>query len=1366
MDQWRVVQVNGERRGSGYLVGPGLVLTSAHVVPDRGAAVEVFRPGRAGVFGGTVVWRGTPEGRDDAALVRIDSPTWTPPAGKSVEWGRTVTNRAGIVCETKGLPDRAQRPGEAADNEQLLGWFNADDQVVSDVYVMALEGHRPNLGGSPWGGLSGAAVFSGGLLIGVVRSDEADSGHTRLRVAPSYVLHRDAGFREALTEHDGGEPRLRPVEFAGMEERALPVTGVLASPGWLLNPALEVVPFRGRGQELERLGRWAGLEGFGACVVHGPGGQGKTRLARRFAQELGERWAVVWPKHECAEQDLAVLADAVAPTLVVVDYADNRPGQVQALLRAAQEHGGGTPLKVLLLARSAGDWWDRLKTSSDPVSWLLEGTPLVALEPLESDDRGRERAYREAVEGFSAGLSRVRGLEDHPWSRIAAGMPGVPVAPVGARGVLALHMAALADLLDAVPGPSGDDTDATGPPDGDAESRLLEHEQRYWTHAAGASSRLELGHATLHDAMAAAVLVGADDHEQADGLLGLIAGLADQPRDRRDAVVEWIGGLYPGVAPVPFSSLQPDRLAERFIGEHLTKRPELAHRLVQAPQERRARLLTVYSRAAGHAVFNGALDAGLTQLCIKRASLLARVAVEVVVQAEYYQPLLEALILIGDAPETDVPLLVELVDGLPQSSHRLAESAVRWTGRLVRCRREADQDTTEYLPDLASSLNNQAARLAAVGRGEEALEVISEAVTIRRALAKDRPDAFLPNLASSLNNQANSLAAVGRGEEALEVISEAVTIRRALAKDRPDAFLPNLASSLNNQANSLAAVGRGEEALEVISEAVTTYRALVKDRPDAFLPNLAGSLNNQAARLADVGWREEALEVISEAVTIRRALAKARPDAFLPDLAGSLNNQAARLAAVGRGEEALEVISEAVTTYRALVKDRPDAFLPNLAGSLNNQAARLAAVGRGEEALEVISEAVTTYRALVKDRPDAFLPNLAGSLNNQAAFLADVGRGEEALEVISEAVTTYRALVKARPDAFLPDLAGSLNNQAARLADVGRGEEALEVISEAVTTYRALVKDRPDAFLPDLAGSLNNQAARLAAVGRGEEALEVISEAVTTYRALVKDRPDAFLPDLAGSLNNQAAFLAAVGRGEEALEVISEAVTTYRALVKDRPDAFLPDLAGSLNNQAAFLAAVGRGEEALEVISEAVTIRRALAKARPDAFLPDLAGSLNNQANSLAAVGRGEEALEVISEAVTIRRALAKARPDAFLPNLAGSLNNQANSLAAVGRGEEALEVISEAVTIRRALAKARPDAFLPDLAGSLNNQAAFLAAAGWREEALEVISEAVTIRRALTQKRPQVHQKELEYSLRILELLHGQNPTDGDEEA
>ena len=92
-----------------------------------------------------------------------------------------------------------------------------------------------------------------------------------------------------------------------------------------------------------------------------------------------------------------------------------------------------------------------------------------------------------------------------------------------------------------------------------------------------------------------------------------------------------------------------------------------------------------------------------------------------------------------------------------------------------------------------------------------------------------------------MNNQSNRLSCLGRQEEALATVEEAVQIHRTLAEARPDSYLPNLATALNNQSNHLSGLERQEEALAAIEEATDLYRTLAEARPDAFLSDLARS---------------------------------------------------------------------------------------------------------------------------------------------------------------------------------------------------------------------------------------------------------------------------------------------------------------------------------------------------------------------------------------------------------------------------------------------------------------------------------------------------------------------------------------------
>jgi tetratricopeptide (TPR) repeat protein len=119
----------------------------------------------------------------------------------------------------------------------------------------------------------------------------------------------------------------------------------------------------------------------------------------------------------------------------------------------------------------------------------------------------------------------------------------------------------------------------------------------------------------------------------------------------------------------------------------------------------------------------------------------------------------------------------------------------------------------------AANLTGLSVGLSSLGRREEALAAIGEAVTIYRGLAEARPDAFLPDLAMSLSNHSVQLSAVGRPEDALTAIEAAIAIRRELARARPVTFAPRLRSSLILKAELLQSMGRRSNAEIAFAEA-------------------------------------------------------------------------------------------------------------------------------------------------------------------------------------------------------------------------------------------------------------------------------------------------------------------------------------------------------------------------------------------------------------------------------------------------------------------------------------------------------------------------------------------------------------------
>ena len=802
-------------------------------------------------------------------------------------------------------------------------------------------------------------------------------------------------------------------------------------------------------------------------LIHGPGGLGKTRLMMEVAAALRQQgWVAGFfdRSHEQVEATLRQRWQALDQLiahgedeglLIVLDYAEGRQDEVRQIAErlSAQPEGDTRPIRLVLLARSAGEWWTTLHDDTPEVQRVFRGTgsnPDVAALPALSTGQQRVNLFQESLKAF-APLLGAQGytlpadeLAREPRRRIESGL--------GYTRPLAIQMEALLWLASAAP-----EAGATGVDE--LLRRVLGLERNHWKKLIGALDEERTRDMARGVAQVTAVQ-GVPSPASTERLL-----MADDfykgHRTARVAVDPVVRNLYRvyGKPDGGVSQLEPD-----LIGEHHVATVgdiELIDgcvRWIEAEPDdvrakRRRDLLTVLQRATQPEHGIKANDRALTlldHLVSTHAKALAAELVAVMVDT----PGALANRVNRQVETLDDESLDAINTELPIQSLLLMDLSLHVAMRRAHLARErlavtdAAEDATADQRDaalnrLAANADTLAICLSNLGRREEALAASQEAVDIRRRLAQTRPDAFLPDLATSLNNLGGHLSNLGRREEALAAIREAVDIRRPLAQTRPDAFLPDLANSLNNLGNGLSDLGRREEAIAASQEAVDIRRRLVQTRPDAFLPELAMSLSNLGNHLSNLGQREEALATSQEAVDLYRHLAQTRADAFLPELAMSLSNLGNRLSNLGRREEALAASREAVDISRRLAQTRPDAFLPDLAGSLNNLGRDLSNLGQREEALAASQEAVDIRRRLAQTRPDAFLPNLAMSLNNTGAMLSNLGRREEALAASQEAVDIRRRLAQTRPDAFLPELAMSLNNLGNHLSNLGRREEAL-----------------------------------------------------------------------------------------------------------------------------------------------------------------------------------------------------------------------------------------------------------------------------------------------------------------------------------
>jgi hypothetical protein len=318
-DPERVVEVfapaanDGGSYGSGYFVTRSLVLTVGHVV-GVSADCEVRHLGAEEWTPARVVWRGV---GCDAALLRASKEvgSW-----ESVRFGRLASYQR-APCEGVGFPWAQAEPKTGVrDTEQIRGEIPPLTGIKGRLLNVDLAGQSVPLplesGHSPWEGMSGAALFCGPLLVGIVSVAPEHFGTDRLQAESVAAMNDEATFAAAF-EH--------VFELEAFED--LPARDVLRVPyeplaarvsdSVLLRARHGVVPFRGRSEELSQLLEWcAGEANVTVALLLGAGGSGKTRLAAELCgTKERDGWLTGFLKDTATTEQLSGLADTTRPLL-------------------------------------------------------------------------------------------------------------------------------------------------------------------------------------------------------------------------------------------------------------------------------------------------------------------------------------------------------------------------------------------------------------------------------------------------------------------------------------------------------------------------------------------------------------------------------------------------------------------------------------------------------------------------------------------------------------------------------------------------------------------------------------------------------------------------------------------------------------------------------------------------------------------------------------------------------------------------------------------------------------------------------------------------------------------------------------------
>ncbi|WP_369169591.1 trypsin-like peptidase domain-containing protein [Streptomyces sp. R28] len=185
------------RRGTGYLFAPGKLLTAAHVVDgtnDVCVRLQADRPGER-TFKAVVQYRH--EAIDVAVLALAEEPgTDIVPA----VFGGVGDQDAVLPCTTMGYPRFKLRTDEDGSRFRDVEHIHTNCAVLSnrregtlDLTVCPSPADDPDPDRDPWEGMSGAAVFGNGRLVGIVARRHGGNGTGRIAAS------RVDRWAEALT---------------------------------------------------------------------------------------------------------------------------------------------------------------------------------------------------------------------------------------------------------------------------------------------------------------------------------------------------------------------------------------------------------------------------------------------------------------------------------------------------------------------------------------------------------------------------------------------------------------------------------------------------------------------------------------------------------------------------------------------------------------------------------------------------------------------------------------------------------------------------------------------------------------------------------------------------------------------------------------------------------------------------------------------------------------------------------------------------------------------------------------------------------------------------------------------------------------
>ncbi|MBT2555502.1 hypothetical protein [Arthrobacter sp. ISL-5] len=467
-----------------------------------------------------------------------------------------------------------------------------------------------------------------------------------------------------------------------------------------------------------------------------------VELSERTAAQAG--WLSGLLQRSADPSGLKDLADTPNPRLIVIDYAETRIEQLEAVLPALQRKARTDyPVRVLLLVRKSpeksGDWISVLRSGDDWLESVLDDATARVLDETVPTLGERAILFDAAVKAFAARAdSSIASIEG-----MAPDLSGETFA-----NPLLIVTAAYLSVYN-----RHDDLPSTR---AGLFEGLIRHEDRYW---ASLANGLHISPVLRRRLVALATLAGAgagaesdaEAEDEAARMLRHIPELSDASGERRYELARWAHALYPG--PHWWNPLEPGPLGEYLLSGELGGYPNILEAVLN--REHPASLiqpLDAFARAASYDKKLGnalrpVLSTNLARLCRTAADQVAAGTDLVLMLAgsTVAGALERAVSVIVPEPEVLPPALKALPSRPDVILNGLALTLTSQIADAVRDLAQADSGWSQQ--DLAQALNSLTTHLSNVGRLDEALGACTEAVDLYRDLARADVSGLRPGLA-------------------------------------------------------------------------------------------------------------------------------------------------------------------------------------------------------------------------------------------------------------------------------------------------------------------------------------------------------------------------------------------------------------------------------------------------------------------------------------------------------------------------------------------------------------------------------------------------------------------------------------------